>query len=694
MLGKIVSIDRSLNRDASRVMRTTNGWADPNCARDKSASSSRHPKRSLWKLCNEYGTPVFSTNGCSMQNSYGFDCFSSPSAGDTACEVTAQTFYSADSVENEDEPLFSIEYLQSLNIAGMALHAAKFKVGCPVMLLRNLDPAAGLCNGTRLLSTRLHTRVLEAIILIGNYAGQPVLLPRITLKTGSSAELPFTLHRTQFPIRLAMAMTFNKLQGPSLAQVGVCLETPVFSHGQVVCRVVPSNEYGRCQVISKLHSSVHLIVLQRVNGYGGRWRAERAAEPNDFAFDRTNVGNLPSNYVCKIVGPAMFLPILSLLFGVFSLAMAFVQTFPAASVAMRFLKLEWLKVAERILHLMVSRTISRDGTARTHGPGFRLAMPVYVVCTPLAGACGGLLASGLLRVPSFGPIHTWRMIFFAEGLLTIIIAAESFFFLADRPETAKWLSAEEKALCAARTKSENVGALVVVDELKSRVFFEGMFNLIPSIIGGFLFMFDNLIVQGLGFYLPSIVKEIFPEMSTVGHQIRTVPPYLVGVATAILLPYLSWKTKKRALWMSLTIPVMITGYALFVVSDNASIRYGACFLIASGCFALVSSCNTWSAINTTSDTARAEAIAMTVLGGNLDGLLLTWTYLPQYVPHQLPGNIMNLGASCLLLIFTIVSWGWQHRQNVSRDRGHMDHVLDGKLPEENSRLGTRHPGFR
>ncbi|SCZ93486.1 BZ3500_MvSof-1268-A1-R1_Chr6-3g08693 [Microbotryum saponariae] len=112
----------------------------------------------------------------------------------------AQTFYSADSVENEDGSLFSIKYLQSLNIAGMPLHAARFK----------------------------------AIILTGDHAGQPVLLPRITLKTGSSAELPFTLHRTQFPIRLAMAMTFSKLQEQlALAEVGVCLETPVFSHGQL-----------------------------------------------------------------------------------------------------------------------------------------------------------------------------------------------------------------------------------------------------------------------------------------------------------------------------------------------------------------------------------------------------------------------------------------------------------------------------
>ncbi|SCZ89149.1 BZ3500_MvSof-1268-A1-R1_Chr9g10310 [Microbotryum saponariae] len=44
MLGKIVSIDRSLNRDASRVTQISNGWADPNCSRDKSASKLATPE--------------------------------------------------------------------------------------------------------------------------------------------------------------------------------------------------------------------------------------------------------------------------------------------------------------------------------------------------------------------------------------------------------------------------------------------------------------------------------------------------------------------------------------------------------------------------------------------------------------------------------------------------------------------------
>ncbi|SGY81182.1 BQ5605_C009g05481 [Microbotryum silenes-dioicae] len=68
----------------------------------------------------------------------------------------AQTFYIADSVETEDDSLFSIEYLQSLNIAGMALRAATFKVGCPVMLLRTLDPAAGLCSGKTVVNSVTH----------------------------------------------------------------------------------------------------------------------------------------------------------------------------------------------------------------------------------------------------------------------------------------------------------------------------------------------------------------------------------------------------------------------------------------------------------------------------------------------------------------------------------------------------------
>lgn len=43
---------------------------------------------------------------------------------------------------------------------------------------------------------------------------------------------------------------------------------------------------------------------------------------------------------------------------------------------------------------------------------------------------------------------------FVEGIITCGIGIFAYFTLTDRPETARWLTAEEKALTLARIKSE------------------------------------------------------------------------------------------------------------------------------------------------------------------------------------------------------------------------------------------------
>jgi len=40
------------------------------------------------------------------------------------------------------------EFLNTITLAGMPPHHLGFKVGVPIILLRNLDAALGLCNGT------------------------------------------------------------------------------------------------------------------------------------------------------------------------------------------------------------------------------------------------------------------------------------------------------------------------------------------------------------------------------------------------------------------------------------------------------------------------------------------------------------------------------------------------------------------
>ncbi|CAI0557161.1 unnamed protein product [Linum tenue] len=152
------------------------------------------------------------------------------------------TYYSSDSIANADgtgsisNPEYPIEFLNTLQLGGLPNYELKLKVGVPVLLLRNIDQTAGLCNGTRLIIIRLGQWSIEAKILTGTHIGDHVFLPRLVLTT-EVPHLNFTLRRRQYPIALCFAMTINKSQGQSLNNVGLCLRHQVFCHGQLYVAV-------------------------------------------------------------------------------------------------------------------------------------------------------------------------------------------------------------------------------------------------------------------------------------------------------------------------------------------------------------------------------------------------------------------------------------------------------------------------
>ena len=151
----------------------------------------------------------------------------------------SRQFFSADRLiyeagaDPKDQEPVPVEFLRAIQYSGSPPGELNLKVGCPVILLRNLDPAKGLCNGTRMIITRMGGRVLEARLLGGEHDGDVVLIPRIAIPPTTSAEHTFRFTRIQFPLRLAFALTINKAQGQSVRYVGINLRSPVFSHGQL-----------------------------------------------------------------------------------------------------------------------------------------------------------------------------------------------------------------------------------------------------------------------------------------------------------------------------------------------------------------------------------------------------------------------------------------------------------------------------
>lgn len=351
---------------------------------------------------------------------------------------------------------------------------------------------------------------------------------------------------------------------------------------------------------------------------------------------------------------------------------------------------------------------------------FRLSL--YLVMAPLAGAFGGLLASGILMLDHVGSLHSWRMIFAIEGIVTIGIGLIAFFTLTDRPETARWLSQEEKDLAIARVKSERVGVTEVLDKLDVAKTLRGIFSPV-TLVTGIIFMLNNITVQGLSLFAPTIVRTIYPNASVVSQQLHTVPPYVVGAFFTVLFPYLSWRFDHRLIFFVISPPLMIAGksqlleqprkisglqgvtgyrlimgiylgYIMFLASEDGMVRYGATFIIASGAFTFGAMCTANASANVISDTARSSAIGTTVMFGNIGGLISTWSFLPFDGPNYPIGNGLNLATSCTTLLLGAGLWAFIKWDNRRRAQVDVHAALAGLSQQQIQDLDWRNPGFR
>ncbi|RCV34252.1 hypothetical protein SETIT_7G146300v2 [Setaria italica] len=81
-----------------------------------------------------------------------------------------QVYYSFDSVEDDPRNNYPLGFLNSITPNGLPPHELTIKKNCPIILLRNLDPHNGLCNGIRLIG--------QTIPNIGIYLPEPIFSHR------------------------------------------------------------------------------------------------------------------------------------------------------------------------------------------------------------------------------------------------------------------------------------------------------------------------------------------------------------------------------------------------------------------------------------------------------------------------------------------------------------------------------------
>ena len=136
--------------------------------------------------------------------------------------------------ENEDDNMqHDIGSLACVNPSGLPPHVLRLKVGCCIILIRNLSLQEGHCNGTRYIVLALTRRFIHAKKLNSMGDGNDeIFIPRIPMHSKES-DFPVPFVRVQFPILVAYYLTISRAQGQTFKYAGLYLPKNVFAHGHM-----------------------------------------------------------------------------------------------------------------------------------------------------------------------------------------------------------------------------------------------------------------------------------------------------------------------------------------------------------------------------------------------------------------------------------------------------------------------------
>ena len=261
---------------------------------------------------------------------------------------------------------------------------------------------------------------------------------------------------------------------------------------------------------------------------------------------------------------------------------------------------------------------------------------------PLALIIGGPLSGWLLEFDGSAGLKGWQWMFLVEGILAMLVGIWAYWYLDDKPASARWLSEEQKQdLKQILDKEESVkqdhGPESVLKALSD-----------PKVLYlCFLYFLIQLSFYGVVYYLPSQVSAIAKQKVGLMVGLLTTIPWLCALAAAYFVSRYSDRTGERRKMVSVTLFFAFAGIAGFAISDIPVIAMlGLCFASAG----IISAQPVFWTIPTSylSGTAAAGGIAfinsLGILGGFVAPNIKTWVEIK--FDSQMAGMFV-LAASAL-----------------------------------------------
>lgn len=199
----------------------------------------------------------------------------------------------------------------------------------------------------------------------------------------------------------------------------------------------------------------------------------------------------------------------------------------------------------------------------------------------IATAFSGLIAAATFTtLDGAHGLKGWRWLFIIEGAVTFGVAIISMFLLPDHPLTTRWLTQDERDLAHARVAKDTVG---LESNKGARA---GLKQAVSDPRLWLLVFMQNCHLSATGFnsFFPTVVRTL--GFSRTMSLVLTCPPYLCSALACVITGYSSGRTNERTWHITGGMLVAMAGFIMASCTLNTAARYLACFLFASGTYAV------------------------------------------------------------------------------------------------------------
>lgn len=286
---------------------------------------------------------------------------------------------------------------------------------------------------------------------------------------------------------------------------------------------------------------------------------------------------------------------------------------------------------------------------------------------------------------------TYFLVIMIIGALTVVTAFPVPFVLPNSPETAKFLTEDDRRILL-QMRMREVGQTVSGQELQKEDVIKGIKDwkvyayAIAQFVGlGMLYSFSV--------FLPTIINGLGGGWTRQEVQALTIPVYFAGFITYVTGAYYSDKTQQRGLFCIAGLCVSMIGYIFLIANRGLALSFAGCFIVALGLWVATGIAFSWLGVNNPRYGKRAFASGMQITIGNCAGIASPFLYSGSTAPTYRPGYGATIGLLALgITIYTSLHLYFRMR-NRKKLAGEEDWKIEGKTEEEIAEMGEDNPRY-